>query len=83
MGACYGDAMLAGIAAGVVDEDANWSPVIDHVKPNLANKAIYDQLYGVYRHLHHQTVDLQHTTAHLQRTMAPAGAAADEADAEA
>ena len=83
VGACYGDAMLAGIAAGVVDEDANWSPVIDHVKPNLANKAIYDQLYGVYRHLHHQTVDLQHTTAHLQRTMAPAGAAADEADAEA
>lgn len=66
VGACYGDAMFAGMAAGVVDENANWSPVVDHVRPNPDNKALYDQLYGVYRHLHRQTADIQHTLANIQ-----------------
>ena len=66
VGACYGDAILAGMAAGVVSEDADWSPVVGHVTPNPDNKALYDQLYGIYRQLHKQTADIQHTLAYIQ-----------------
>ncbi len=66
VGACYGDAMLAGVATGVVEHDASWSTVIGTVEPNLDNKALYDELYGIYRNLHTQTVDIQHHLAEVQ-----------------
>lgn len=82
VGACYGDAMFAGMAAGVVDEDAQWSPVIGHVEPNPDNKALYDQLYGVYRHLHRQTADIQHTLANIQH-QGVGGVGSSEAEGKA
>lgn len=66
VGACYGDAMLAGVASGTVDPDADWSTVIGTVDPNPENKAIYDELYTIYRALHPQTVELQHQLAQIQ-----------------
>lgn len=66
IGACYGDAMLAGVATGTIEPDADWSPTIGIVEPNRHNKAIYDELYELYRHLHPQTVDIQHKLAEIQ-----------------
>jgi sugar (pentulose or hexulose) kinase len=37
------------------------------IEPNPDNKAAYDELYGIYRHLHTATVDLQHQLAALQQ----------------
>lgn len=67
VGACYGDAMLIGVAGGFIDEDADWSPRVGTIEPNPDNKAAYDELYGIYRHLHTATVDLQHQLAALQQ----------------
>jgi xylulokinase len=33
IGACYGDALLAGIGTGLVDRDAQWNPVVRVVEP--------------------------------------------------
>lgn len=66
VGACYGDAMLIGVAAGFIEPDADWSPRVGSVEPNPANRARYDELYDVFRHLHPATVDLQHRLAAIQ-----------------
>ncbi len=66
VGACYGDAMLAGVAVGIVDRDATWSQTIATVEPNLANKALYDELSAIYLALHPRTVELQHLLAEIQ-----------------
>ncbi len=68
VGACYGDAMLAGVASGVIDRDTNWLNVVDSVEPNPKNAALYDELYTMYRSMHTQTVDIQHRLAALQAT---------------
>ena len=66
VGACYGDAMLIGVAGGFIDADTDWSPKVGSVEPNPENKARYDQLYKVFRRLHPATVELQHELAALQ-----------------
>ena len=66
MGACYGDAMLAGVASGIVERDAEWTSVARRVEPNPEAKRVYDELYAVYRELHPRTADLQHRLAALQ-----------------
>lgn len=57
VGASYGDAFLAGLAAGVLRrEDLNrWVRISDTVQPDPALKAEYDRLYGLYRDLYAQT----------------------------
>ena len=66
VGACYGDAMLAGVASGVIERDANWLNVVGKIEPNPENKKLYDDLYKMYRSMHTQTVDIQHELAALQ-----------------
>lgn len=66
LGACYGDAMLAGVATGIVDRDAAWASVVRTVEPNPDVTRVYDELYAIYRELHPQTADLQHRLARLQ-----------------
>ncbi len=66
MGACYGDAMLAGVASGTVERDAEWTSVVRRVEPDPEAGRVYDELYAVYRELHPQTVELQHRLAALQ-----------------
>ncbi|GMA17066.1 sugar kinase (plasmid) [Deinococcus metallilatus] len=57
VGASYGDAFLAGRAAGFLGpEDLNrWVKIADTIQPNAAPKADYDRLYGLYRDLYVQT----------------------------
>lgn len=68
VGACYGDAMLIGVAGGFIDKDADWSPRVGSVEPNEENKDRYDQLYRIYRQLHPATVTLQHALADFQNS---------------
>ena len=66
IGASYGDAMLAGIACGLVEAEADWSSVTDTVEPNAENREVYDELYSVYRNLYPATRPMAHTLAGMQ-----------------
>ena len=68
VGACYGDAMLAGVGAGLVSEDAQWSARTGFVEPNPAAQEAYEFYYSAYRELHRSTVNLQHAMAERQRS---------------
>jgi xylulokinase len=66
IGASYGDAHLAGTAAGLVPLDARWAKVAGTVRPNVALRALYDELYQVYLQLYPATKSLAHELAELQ-----------------
>ena len=66
IGACYGDALLAGIACGLVDRDAHWSSMSDTVEPNADNRELYDELYTIYRDLYPATRQQAHALANMQ-----------------
>jgi sugar (pentulose or hexulose) kinase len=66
IGASYGDAHLAGTAAGMVPLDARWAKVAGTVRPNVALQPLYDQLYQVYLQLYPATKSLAHELAELQ-----------------
>jgi len=66
IGASYGDAHLAGTAAGLVPLDARWAKVAGTVRPNVALQLLYDQLYQVYLELYPATKSLAHELAELQ-----------------
>lgn len=60
VGASYGDAFLAGLAAGVLtraDLD-RWVQPGPPVTPDAATRAEYDRLYGLYRALYPATRDI-------------------------
>ena len=67
IGASYGDAMLAGIAVGLLDPEPAWNPTVSVVEPNPDNREVYDELYRVYRDFYPATSDLAHALAGLQR----------------
>jgi xylulokinase len=67
IGACYGDALLAGIAGGVVDPDTDWSSIAETVEPDPANREVYDELYAVYKDLYPATRPMAHALADLQK----------------
>lgn len=66
IGACYGDALLAAIGAGLVPSDTSWATVDETVEPNPASRDIYDETYGIYRSLYPATVQQAHALARLQ-----------------
>lgn len=66
VGACYGDAMLAGIACGVLDRGARWTSMAETVEPNPENREIYDELYAIYRDLYPATRPMAHALANIQ-----------------
>jgi xylulokinase len=67
IGASYGDALLAGQAAGLVSHEADWCAVAETVRPDPETAPIYDHLYAVYRELYPATRDQMHALAALQR----------------
>jgi xylulokinase len=79
IGASYGDAHLAGMAAGLVPLEARWSEVTGTVRPNGTVRSLYDQLYKVYRQLYPATRDLAHELAEVQLAV---GGATGSAGAE-
>ena len=62
IGASYGDAFLAGIAAGRLQRSdlAHWVRPGYEVRPNLGRKGTYDFLYADYRLLYERTREIVH-----------------------
>jgi xylulokinase len=67
IGACLGDALLAGIATGVAVEPDAWNPITRVVRPDLANTERYGRYYEHYRELYSATVRTSHFLAAEQR----------------
>ncbi len=65
IGAAYGDAYIAGLAAGIFRDwrplRERWVRIARRVEPNPEAKALYDQLYLVYRDLYRDN------QAHMRR----------------
>ncbi|HVL97691.1 MAG TPA: FGGY-family carbohydrate kinase [Egibacteraceae bacterium] len=67
VGAPYGDAMLAGLAAGVVGDEVHaWNESVRRMEPTHAHAETYTEVYGVYRRLYENARDELHTLAFLQ-----------------
>jgi len=66
IGAAYGDAMLAGIAAGIFTGPPPWNPAVRRVEPNAAAADVYAELYPLYRRLYCETAGIAHRLARLQ-----------------
>ncbi len=62
VGACYGDAFLAGLVSGLVQRSdiTKWVGSLESVEPNITNKAIYDPLYIDYQDLYESTKKIAH-----------------------
>ena len=72
LGACYGDAFMAGVAVGLfrdLSEVARWTRPARVVTPNTAHRRVYDATYGVFRRLYEQSNDLMHELSELERQM--------------
>ncbi len=73
IGASYGDALLAGLASGIVPATARWNRPTETVVPNPANRDIYHRLYMLYRELYPLTRVQAHMLASIQREGGPGG----------
>lgn len=69
IGASYGDALLAAMAAGLADAGTRWNAPAAIVQPNLRTAATYETLYGVYRELYPVTRPQAHALAALQEAI--------------
>jgi xylulokinase len=70
LGASYGDAFLAAMGVGLVDEPAltdEWVEIQSRVEPDPQVVPVYEELYGVYRDLYTATADQVHALARLGR----------------
>ena len=67
IGACFGDALLAGVGTGVAIDPDYWNPVIKTVRPVEQNAERYEGFYRHYRSLYDSTVDIVHFLASEQR----------------
>lgn len=66
VGASYGDALLAAMAAGLVGPEARWNAPAASVEPVADRAALYDMLYQTYRSLYPATREQMHRLADLQ-----------------
>jgi xylulokinase len=69
VGAAYGDAYLAGYAAGLFVDSRplkkQWVKIVKTVEPTLHNKNVYDELYAIYHRLYRNTHEEMHRLATL------------------
>jgi len=74
VGASYGDALLAGLATGIVAQDTipNWVRTKRVIEPNPAPKATYDATYAIYRELYGHVKDDLHALGRLDTAIAGA-----------
>jgi xylulokinase len=66
MGACYGDALFAARAAGLVDDDTVWASPGETIEPNPEHRDVYDRLYAIYGELYPATKAQAHALAAMQ-----------------
>ena len=71
IGASYGDALLAGVACGLVNRDADWTTMASTVEPDPKNRGVYDELYAVYKDLYPATNSAVHALAAMQTRGGP------------
>jgi xylulokinase len=62
IGASYGDAFLAGLAAGILERSdlSGWVRPGLRIEPDRKNQAVYDGLYADYRLLYENTREIVH-----------------------
>lgn len=70
IGACYGDALLAGIGTGLVSPDTDWSRIAKTITPDPDAREVYDALYQTYKDLYPATKEQVHLLADLQESQA-------------
>jgi xylulokinase len=70
IGACYGDAFLAGLAIGAIENldvlKKDWVKIKQEIHPNAENKKVYDQIYPLFKDLYLQSKPVVHQLANLQ-----------------
>jgi xylulokinase len=70
IGACYGDAFLAGLAVGAIENldvlKKDWVKIKHEIHPNAENKKAYDQIYPLFKDLYLQSKPVVHQLANLQ-----------------
>jgi xylulokinase len=71
IGASYGDAWFAGVAAGLIDPAEDWARIGEVVEPDPRSKPTYDELFDLYVRLYVSTADDMHRIAALQRGEMP------------
>jgi xylulokinase len=60
IGASYGDALMAAIGVELVPPETDWTKIDREITPDETNRALYDDLYGVWRELYPATRNLVH-----------------------
>jgi xylulokinase len=63
VGAAFGDALLAGLATGVVDDPAALNPAERIIEPDPATGDLYDRLYADYLRLYEASREVTHRLA--------------------
>lgn len=66
IGACYGDALFAARAAGLVDPMDVWATRAETVQPREELREGYDKLYEIYGELYPATLSQVHALARIQ-----------------
>lgn len=70
-GASYGDAMLAGLASGIIGSAdslaGTWTRIARRIDPNPAHAAVHDAGYRIYRELYEATKAQQRALSELGR----------------
>lgn len=72
IGASYGDALLAARGVGLVGTETRWDEAHEVLEPDPSLRAVYDDLYGVYRRLYVTTRDEVHDLSRMQEQAAEA-----------
>jgi xylulokinase len=71
VGASYGDAFLAGVATGVVDDvsalDRDWVRMTGRIDPTPATASAYDEFYALFGELYRGSAATVHALARRQR----------------
>lgn len=80
IGAAYGDAYIAGMAAGLFSDFAplreEWVRIARRIQPNPEAKPIYDELYSIYRELYRDNRRHMSRISQLQQRHDPGNATA-------
>ena len=70
IGASYGDAFLAGLAVGAIENldvlKKDWVKIKQEIHPNPENKKVYDHIYPLFKDLYLQSKPIVHQLANLQ-----------------
>ena len=71
IGACYGDAFLAGLASGLIADagrlDRDWVKLGDRVEPDASSTTAYEPLFAAFRALYVDTRETVHDLARVGR----------------